>query len=178
MSVDSYLGMAKDEGALARIDREELERRLGALRTACRQAGVRLTPQRLEIFREVAERLDHPDAESVFREIRKRMPTVSPDTVYRTLAMLKSLGLVVALGPRRESVRFDAHTTAHDHYVCLRCGMTRDIPGARDEIRLDPKDVAHLGSIVSTQVEIRGVCRKCERELAQQGAARRRRGAT
>ena len=48
-------------------------------------AGVRVTHQRLEIFREVASSTAHPDAETVFRGVRDRLPTVSLDTVYRTL---------------------------------------------------------------------------------------------
>jgi len=39
----------------------------------------------MEIFREVAQAGDHPDAEKVFQGVRERMPTVSLDTVYRTL---------------------------------------------------------------------------------------------
>ncbi|MCK7479895.1 MAG: transcriptional repressor [Candidatus Moduliflexus flocculans] len=57
----------------------------------------------------MASSLEHPDADAVFRAVRKRVPTVSIDTVYRTLWMLNDLGLVTTLGPRRESVRFDAN---------------------------------------------------------------------
>jgi Fur family transcriptional regulator, peroxide stress response regulator len=63
-----------------------------------RNSGVRLTDQRLEIFREVAASLDHPDAEAVFRAVQPRVPTVSLDTVYRTLWLLTDLGIVTTLG--------------------------------------------------------------------------------
>lgn len=39
---------------------------------ACRDAGVRLTHQRMEIFREVAQAVDHPDAELVYKRVRER----------------------------------------------------------------------------------------------------------
>jgi Fur family peroxide stress response transcriptional regulator len=160
------------------VDSAELARRLDHFRAVCGQAGVRLTPQRLEIFHEVAASLDHPDAESVFREVRRCMPTISLDTVYRTLLLLKDLGLVVALGPRHESVRFDAHLEAHDHYVCLRCGMTRDIEVTGARIRPRPVAVANLGSVVTTRIEVQGICRACARELGGALGARRRKGAT
>jgi Fur family peroxide stress response transcriptional regulator len=156
--------MARDE--VVERDRVGQERRVEAFYETCRRREVRVTPQRLEVFREVASRRDHPDAESVFREVRRRMPTISLDTVYRTLLMLKDLGLVVALGPRHESVRFDAHVEAHDHYVCLRCGMTRDIEGTGARIRPRPEAVRDLGSIVTTRVEVQGICRACADELA------------
>jgi Fur family peroxide stress response transcriptional regulator len=155
--------MNRNEGVQVRLDKAEVERRVEQLKATCKQAGVRLTPQRLEIFREVAASLDHPDAEAVFRRTRDRMSTVSLDTVYRTLSLLKDLGLVVALGPRRESVRFDANLRPHHHYVCLRCGMTRDIESAELSVSAIPDAVRELGSVITTQVEVQGICRPCLR---------------
>jgi Fur family transcriptional regulator, peroxide stress response regulator len=144
----------------------ELARRLDRFHAACKQAGVKVTPQRLEIFREVAASLEHPDAEAVFRVIRSRMPTVSLDTVYRTLSLLGDLGLVTPLGPRRESVRFDANLARHHHYVCVRCGLTRDFESsALDAIRT-PVAVKDLGSVVAMQIEVRGLCAACARARA------------
>lgn len=145
------------------VAKVEVSRRLDGFEAACRQAGVKLTHQRLEIFREVAASLEHPDAEMVFRSVQARMPTVSLDTVYRTLWLLSDLGLVTPLGPRRESVRFDANLAQHHHYVCMRCGLTRDIESAAlDAIRI-PAAVQDLGSVVAMRVEVRGICTSCVR---------------
>ncbi|HET6476757.1 MAG TPA: transcriptional repressor [Thermoleophilia bacterium] len=51
-----------------------------------RDAGLRLTHQRLEILRVVAADETHPDVETVYEAVRKRVPTNSLETVYRTLA--------------------------------------------------------------------------------------------
>jgi len=80
------------------------ERRLEHLSTTVREAGIKLTHQRLEIFRELAKTEEHPDAETLFRAVEVRVPTVSLDTVYRTLWMLRDLGLVTTLGPSRHGV--------------------------------------------------------------------------
>jgi Fur family peroxide stress response transcriptional regulator len=143
------------------VAKTEVARRLDRFKASCKQAGVKLTHQRLEIFREVAASLDHPDAEMVFRAVQARMPTVSLDTVYRTLWLLSDLGFVTPLGPRRESVRFDANLAQHHHYVCMRCGLTRDFESlALDAIRI-PAAVQDLGSVVAMQVEVRGFCATC-----------------
>src|SRR4030042_3563825 len=97
----------------------EVGRRLDQFRAACRKAGVKLTHQRLEIFREIAASTEHPDAETVFRGVRTRIPTVSLDTVYRTLWLLDGLGLITTLGPRRESGRLDP-TLEHPHHYVFR----------------------------------------------------------
>ena len=85
------------------------ERRLQNFQVAVKQAGVKLTHQRLEIFRELAKTEEHPDAETIFRAVQERVPMVSLDTVYRTLWMLRDLGLVKMLGPNRDAVRFDVN---------------------------------------------------------------------
>ncbi|MBW1971134.1 MAG: transcriptional repressor, partial [Deltaproteobacteria bacterium] len=74
------------------LNKQEIERRMERFNEICRNSGEKLTHQRIEIFREVAQTGEHPDAEKVHQGVRKRMPTVSLDTVYRTLWWLKDLG--------------------------------------------------------------------------------------
>ena len=68
-----------------RVNEDETTRRVAQFKATAKARGIKLTPQRLEIFREVASSLEHPDAETVYRAVHARMPTVSLDTVYRTL---------------------------------------------------------------------------------------------
>jgi Fur family peroxide stress response transcriptional regulator len=146
-----------------KVDRLTIDGRLDRFRSAARAACVKLTHQRIEVFREVASSVEHPDAESVFRAVRKRVPTVSIDTVYRTLWMLNGLGLITTLGPRRESVRFDANLDQHHHFVCVRCGLTRDFECAQLGALRVPASIQDLGRVITTQVEARGVCSRCAR---------------
>ena len=53
-----------------RVPEAELARRLERFKVASREAGIKLTHQRLEIFREVASTGEHPDAETVFQGVR------------------------------------------------------------------------------------------------------------
>lgn len=137
------------------------ERRLEHLSAAVKAAGIKLTHQRLEIFRELAKTEDHPDAETLFRAVQQRVPTVSLDTVYRTLWMLRDLGLVTTLGPTRDGARFDVNLDRHHHYVCVQCGLVRDFTSeAFNSLRV-PDAVKAFGSVVEAQVEVRGLCASC-----------------
>ena len=60
-----------------KADQREIERRMEHFEKACRNGGIKLTHQRIEIFREVAESDEHPDAEKVYQGVRERVPTVS-----------------------------------------------------------------------------------------------------
>ncbi|HVU04784.1 MAG TPA: Fur family transcriptional regulator [Polyangiaceae bacterium] len=147
----------------------ELEQRIDRFKKACHAAGVKLTHQRLEIFREVAESTSHPDAEAVFRGVKRRVPSVSLDTVYRTLGLLTDLGILFTLGPRRESMRFDANLSPHHHYVCTSCGLTRDFEAAGFDSLSPPPGIDTFGSVSATHVELRGVCADC---LAKEASGR------
>ena len=50
-----------------KIPKQEIEQRMARFNETCRKSGAKLTHQRMEIFREVAQTGDHPDAEKVFR---------------------------------------------------------------------------------------------------------------
>lgn len=142
-------------------DAHPLHERLERLKAVARAKGIKLTAQRLEIFRELASTDEHPSADKIFRAVQQRLPTVSLDTVYRTLWMLHDLGLVTTVGPEREAVRFDANLDQHHHYICVQCGLVRDFESTElDALRVPPA-VRELGSIVTAQVEVRGLCSKC-----------------
>jgi Fur family peroxide stress response transcriptional regulator len=141
---------------------ERSTQRLEHLSRVVKEAGVKLTHQRLEIFRELARTGEHPAAETIFRAVRRRMPTVSLDTVYRTLWLLRDLGLVNTLGPSRDGVRFDVNIDRHHHYVCVRCESVRDFTSEELNALRIPDAVNELGSILDAQVEIRGLCASCQ----------------
>ncbi len=157
---------------MLKVQKAEIERRIEQFRAAAKKAGVKLTHQRLEIFREIASSLEHPDAEMVFHAVQARMPTVSLDTVYRTLWTLYDLGLITILGPRRGSVRFDANLEQHHHYVCLRCGLARDFASSELNSLPTPKAIKGFGSVVATHVEVRGICDSCARKEGPKSTGR------
>jgi Fur family transcriptional regulator, peroxide stress response regulator len=146
---------------MMKVTKQDIAQRMARFNEACRKSGAKLTHQRIEIFREVAQSTHHPDVEKVYQGVRKRMPTVSMDTVYRTLGWLKELGLIKTLGPPRERTRFDANLSHHHHFVCVECGLTRDFYSDKfDKLSL-PESVQSIGYVETTQIEVKGICLKC-----------------
>jgi len=144
------------------IEKQELERRVEYFMQGLRRAGIKVTPQRLEIFRQLAQSGDHPDAEAIHKAVRRKMPTVSLDTVYRTLWLLVDLGLVNTLGPSRERTRFDANLAPHHHIVCTSCGLTREFYSRKFDDLRTPPELNALGRVDRVQVQVRGICRRCQ----------------
>ena len=65
---------------------------------ALRAAGYRITPQRVEICRALAESREHPTPQALYRQISAKSPGISQATVYNTLTVLRDLGEVVEVG--------------------------------------------------------------------------------
>ena len=134
-----------------KLSKNEIENRIRIFENMCRKLGVKRTHQRMEIFREVAQTVEHPDAEMVYRSVSERIPTMSLDTVYRTLWLLKDLGLITTLGSPKERTRFDANLDHHHHFVCVKCGLTRDFYSDElDSLKL-PDSLLSIGQAVKTQ---------------------------
>jgi len=140
---------------------DELKKMLERFEAVIRGAGVKLTPQRIAIYREVARTADHPDIETVFRNVRRRLPSVSLDTIYRTLGLFAELGLVTTVRPQGYRVRFDANTSPHHHFVCTGCGRTRDFLAPDLNALPIPESARALGRVDSAHVEVRGLCPAC-----------------
>lgn len=144
-----------------KLNKNEIDRRLKSFIDTCKNAKIKITIQRLEIFKEIASRDDHPSAEVIFKKMRKIIPTISLDTVYRTLWMLNDLGLIKTLGGTRESVRLDANLKHHHHFICKHCGLTRDFYSNEVDALDLKKTLAKYGSIDDYQVEVKGICNNC-----------------
>ena len=144
------------------VSQVESNRRVRVLSEGIRQAGLRLTHQRLEIVREIAGTDVHPDVEEVYEGVRERVPTISLDTVYRTLSALTDRGLIERVTATPGPARYDGNPFHHHHFVCTRCGLVRDIDdGDLDAISGTPQTKL-LGRVESVQVLYRGVCAACK----------------
>ncbi|MBN1866803.1 transcriptional repressor [Candidatus Sumerlaeota bacterium] len=143
------------------LTKQSIEDRMTDFVESCRRRGVRVTHQRLEIYREVASLETHPDADTVFRRVRKRIPTIALDTVYRNLKSLAELGLVSIVGTSPERLRFDANVRRHHHFVCVRCGSIQDFCSESLGGVEPPPEANALGEPVSMHLEVKGVCKNC-----------------
>mgnify|MGYP000911946551 CR=1 FL=1 len=140
---------------------QDAEQRFTDCEEVLRRAGLKLTHQRLEIYRELVSSTEHPDAETLYGSVRERLPTISLDTVYRTLRALEAKGVITRAGVVDDRGRFDANTTSHQHFVCTQCGRVMDV--FDDELAdiTPPDEARRLGTVQEVHVEFRGICQRC-----------------
>ncbi|MDX2481299.1 MAG: Fur family transcriptional regulator [Desulfuromusa sp.] len=128
---------------------------------ACRSQGLRLTPQRLEIFKELATATDHPSAENLYVRLVKKMPTLSLDTVYRTLGTFVQQGLVNKVETIESQARFEALSAQHHHLICQKCKQIIDFHWPSVDEAALPEEVQTWGEIERKNVTIYGTCQNC-----------------
>jgi Fur family ferric uptake transcriptional regulator len=126
--------------------------------------GYRLTSQRIAILEALHTFDGHVTAEDIYREAHTKHPNTNRSTVYRTLKLLKELGMVAEtdLGEGRLCYHH-VEKGHHHHLICQRCGKVMDV----DESVLNDfsemlirrfgfvADMKHLG--------IQGHCLECRR---------------
>lgn len=135
--------------------------KLNHFQDVCRAAGLKLTNQRLEVYRELVLATDHPSAEVIHRRVQERIPMIAVDTVYRTIATFESMGLLHRVQAFDDIGRFDADLSPHHHFVCHRCRAIYDFTWSAFEDTPPPAPAIGLGRVESRQIVFRGVCRRC-----------------
>ncbi|NLX19199.1 MAG: transcriptional repressor [Desulfobulbus sp.] len=128
---------------------------------ACKDAGLKITHQRLEIYREVLAARDHPSAEALYKRLKKRLPSLSLDTVYRTLGTFDELKLVHRVETLESQARYEAFGSRHHHFLCKHCGNLVDFTWQDfDGVQL-PEHLSSIGTVDRANVVVHGTCAAC-----------------
>jgi Fe2+ or Zn2+ uptake regulation protein len=138
-----------------------LDRRCAEFEARSRARGLRLTPQRLAVYRALAADDSHPTAETVYARVRTELQTLSQATVYRILESLERERFVRRVSTTGGVARFDATLEPHQHLVCRICGRMVDhfAPGLASA----PIVVDEVPGFVVEELDVRlvGRCAGC-----------------
>ena len=111
-------------------------------------------------IRMVVEYRGHATNAEILSDVRRVFPSISATTIHRATARLAVRGeLGHAPSDSKGAMRYDTNLTAHDHFMCVRCGKLLDIDVANDVIpiierQLEPCEV--VGNIT-----VSGLCGCC-----------------
>ncbi len=127
-----------------------------------KQRGYSLTAGRLLVF----QRLWHQppiDIGSLYRQLESQLDRAS---LYRTIRLFEQLGIVhrISIGWKYKIELAEAFSHHHHHLTCTECG--RIIAVIEDEViekQINQLAIKHQIRLVSHQLEIQGICRKCQK---------------
>ena len=127
-----------------------------------KEAGLKVTPQRLAIYDYLAGTDCHPSADVIYKNVEESTPGMSLATVYKTLEAFKKNNLVIELNTGDGSARYDAKTYNHSHIVCSKCGRVFDL--FLPEITNIREQIANLTKfkLNDERLIFYGVCPSCQ----------------
>jgi Fe2+ or Zn2+ uptake regulation protein len=89
------------------------------------QTRYRLTKQRAAILRALEDGA-HLTAETIHERVRAELPAVSLGTIYRTLDILRAIGLVQVFA-HGSAARYEASLDKHHHLLCSTCRTLENV---------------------------------------------------
>lgn len=131
------------------------------------QTRYRLTKQRAAILRALEDGA-HMTAEAIHERVRAELPAVSLGTIYRTLDILRGIGLV-QIFTFGGAARYEAALDKHHHLVCLGCAEVVNVPAPEAGALAQALARDHRYSGADAFLVISGRCARCA-GLARNGA--------
>lgn len=133
-----------------------------------KNAGMRITPQRIAICKLLAESDTHPTAYDIFTGIRSDYPSLSLATVYNTLDVLVAQGVVNVLGHAGDGkAHFDACTNPHINLACNRCHKIVDMPSENVKLMDDEITRSSGFDLMGARIMYYGICPDCQKKATE-----------
>ena len=135
---------------------------------------MRYSKQRETILQVVRENKIHPTADQVYKLVQKENPNISLGTVYRDLNQLVEAQEILKLSINGSKDRFDADTSTHYHFTCVKCGCFKDLPNdlGKTVTNLLTQINEQIAVTVSpTCIQFEGLCSTCKEEDKERNKA-------
>src|SRR6202789_1276519 len=142
------------------------------LLNAVEAQGIRLTAQRRALIETIQEATSHLDAAALLKLARERDPKIDRATVYRTLELLKRLGMIDELDLMHlngEKHYYEGKTQKdHLHLACFHCGEIEEVDSPTFQCLKREIAAQNEFAVQVMRLEVGGMCRQC---AAQQKAS-------
>lgn len=141
---------------------------LESFKRILREENLRVTPQRLEVYRQVFSSGEHREADEIYLSLRRKNVNVSRATVYRTMDIMHQHGFVrrMDIGQGRWLFEPRVDSTHHDHLVCIQCGEITEFLDEQIELRQEEVARAFDFSLERHIHQLFGLCTNCQEQTS------------
>jgi Fur family peroxide stress response transcriptional regulator len=129
----------------------------------CRKNGLKITPQRVAVYKALLSTDTHPTAEEVHKMVREDIQNISLDTVNRTLLTLAEIGAAFQVEGTGQPRRFDGGLKDHQHFRCIKCGKVIDFHYEPFDNMEIPAHLQGQFEITRKTVYLEGFCGTCRK---------------
>ncbi|OQY04346.1 MAG: hypothetical protein B6I25_07095 [Planctomycetales bacterium 4572_13] len=143
------------------MKKKDIEVKFRVFEDRCRQSGLKVTPQRVAVYKALIGTDLHPTAEEVHRMVKQDIHSISLDTVNRTLLTLAEIGAAFQVEGTGQRRRFDGDLENHQHFRCIKCGKIVDFHHKPfDNIDI-PAQLHGQFQVMRKTVYLEGLCQTC-----------------
>ncbi len=133
--------------------------------------GLRNTPEREEIIREIFSIQKHFDVDELYLRLRNKGSKVSKASIYRNIPLILECGLIREVWHEDGHMHYEQIYGArhHCHLRCVECGKV--IEFVDDEIKYIEKrlEKKYDFKIIDHRLDVKGYCSKCRKALKMDG---------
>lgn len=127
-----------------------------------------MTAQRRALISTIQEATTHLDAASLLKQARERDPRIDRATVYRTIELLKKLGMIdeldlMHLNGEKHYYEVKTHQD-HLHLACFGCGAILEFATPAFEQLKQEIAATNRFEIQVMRLEVGGLCDSCTRK--------------
>lgn len=131
--------------------------------TIFREKKLKLTPQRIAVYKYLKSTKEHPSAEVIYKALQPTYPTMSLATIYKALKTLVQVELIIELNVGEGNFRYDGNMATHPHVQCISCGRVDDIEGISfSNVNEDVKQFTSY-EVLASKIYFYGLCENCKK---------------
>jgi len=127
-----------------------------------REKKLKLTPQRIAVYKYLQGTKEHPSAEIIYKALQAHYPTMSLATVYKALKTLVEVNLVQEINVGEGNFRYDGNICPHPHIQCLNCGKVDDVEDVCFSDLNEKIKPYTKYEVLTNQVYFYGLCEECK----------------
>ncbi len=128
--------------------------------------GLKYSPKREEILREILEVDGHFDVESLYLRLKERKSKVSKTSIYRTIPLLIEGGYIQEVYKQEGHSHYEVtlNKQPHLHFICVKCKKVDEISDERLLRLVEDYQKEKKCRVLSHHLEIFGICSDCKEE--------------
>lgn len=140
-----------------------MEHLIEGFRQFIKQKGLKYTPEREEILREILAIEDHFDVETLYLLLKAKNSKISKASIYRTIPLLIEGGYIQEVYKQGGHSHYEVtlNKQPHLHFICMKCGQVREALDHRLHDLIKEFEAKSGYKFLTYHLEIFGLCPEC-----------------
>jgi len=140
-----------------------MEDEIDLFRFFIREKGLRNTPEREEIIREIFATHDHFDVDELYLRLRQKGSKLSKASIYRNIPLIMTCGLIREVWHEDGHMHYE-HIYGHHHHChlrCVKCGKIIEfVDDTLNALEKNLEKKYHF-KVLDHNLDVTGYCKGC-----------------